>query len=219
MKFYDRESELKRIAGELNKLENHSSVLVMAGRRRIGKTRLVLESHKNNPLLYFFVGKKKMPFLIKEWTEEINDKIGTVHGEFQDFPQLVAYLYQKSKEKKFTVFFDEVQNFLSIEPSAFSDMQKHYDLNRETTSLLLVFAGSSYSLVEKIFTGSQEPLFGRASEIFRLSYLPVATQKEILQDAGLYSGENLLHGFSIFDGIPRYYEEIVESGQKDFKEA
>jgi hypothetical protein len=41
------------------------------------------------------------------------------------------------------IFFDEVQNLLHIEPSAFSDLQKHYDINREDSSLLLIFAGSS----------------------------------------------------------------------------
>ena len=217
MKFYDREHELKRLRKEFQKLKHRSSVIVVAGRRRIGKTRLVFEAHKDKPFLYFFVGKKKMPDLLEEWTDEINTKIGKVYGEFSNFSQLVGYLFNKAKEKEITVFFDEVQNFLTINPAAFSDLQKHFDINRETSSLLLVFAGSSYSMVEKIFTGSAEPLFGRATEFIRLSYLPVNTQKEILVDAGFYSGENLLHTFSIFDGIPRFYEEILETGKKDFK--
>jgi AAA+ ATPase superfamily predicted ATPase len=36
MKFYDRERELTRIKKEFTKFKNHSSVLVLAGRRRIG---------------------------------------------------------------------------------------------------------------------------------------------------------------------------------------
>lgn len=219
MKFYDRERELIRIKDESGKSAHRSSIIVLAGRRRIGKTRLVLEAYKETPFLYFFVGKKKTPELLREWTEEINTKIGKVHGEFSHFSQLIDFLFHKAKEEKLVVFFDEVQNFLSINPSAFSDLQKHYDLNRETSSLLLIFAGSSYSLIEKIFTGSREPLFGRASEFIELGYLPIKTQKEILEDTGLYSGENLLHSFSIFDGIPRFYEEIVETGAKSFKEA
>jgi AAA+ ATPase superfamily predicted ATPase len=221
MKFYDREQELTRIKKEFTKLKNHSSVLVLAGRRRIGKTRLVFEAHKERPFLYFFVGKKNMPDLIEEWTEEINTKIGKVHGEFKNFSQLIDYLFHlsKSDQKEITVFFDEVQNFLSINPSAFSDLQKYYDIYRESSTLLFIFAGSSYSLIEKIFTGAKEPLFGRATEFIRIGYLPINVQKEMLKDFGLYCGENFLHSFSIFDGIPRFYEEILETGEKDFKKA
>jgi len=219
MKFYDREPELNRIRNEVNKLKHHSSIIVLAGRRRIGKTRLIVEAFKDKPFLYFFVGKKKIPDLLIEWTEEINRKIGPVYGEFPGFSQFVAYLFHLAEEKEVIVFFDEVQNLLAIEPSAFSDLQKHYDLNRENTSLLLIFAGSSHSLIGKIFTASKEPLFGRAAEFFHLNYLPVKTQKDILNDHHLYSGENLLHMFSIFDGIPRFYEEIIDTGETDFKNA
>ncbi len=221
MKFYDREYELSRMGKELDKLKNRSSVLVLSGRRRIGKTRLVFEALKEKPFLYFFVGKKKMPDLIAEWTEEINTKIGKTHGRFSTFTQLIEYLFtiSKSNRKEIIVFFDEVQNFLTINPSAFSDLQKHFDINRENASLMLIFAGSSYSLIEKIFTGSEEPLFGRATEFLQLTYLPVKVQKEILLDIGMYSGKNLLHAFSIFDGIPRFYEALLETGEKSFEKA
>ncbi len=219
MKFYGRNEEIKRLHKEFEKTELHSTIIVLTGRRRIGKTRLIFEAHKDKPSLYFFVGKKKIADLLKEWTTEMAAKIGGVHGEFKDFSQFLDFLFHRAKEEKITVFFDEVQNFLSVYPGAFSDLQKYFDINRETSSLLLIFAGSSYSMLEKIFTGGAEPLFGRASEFIRLSYLPIHTQKEILKDGGLYSGENLLHMFSVFDGVPRFYEEMLETGEKSFKGA
>lgn len=219
MKFYNRENELKRLRKEIEKDSKRSSIVVLVGRRRIGKTRLILEAFNEKTFLYFYVGKKKMSDLLREWTDEINDKIGKIYGEFKDFSQLSAFLFDRAKGRELIVFFDEVQNFLSINPSAFSDLQKQFDLNRESSSLKLFFAGSAYSLVEKIFTGSREPLFGRASEFIRLNYLSVVSQKKILEDCEMYSGENLLHAFSIFDGIPRYYEEIFESRKKTFKES
>jgi len=51
-----------------------------------------------------------------------------------------------------------------------------------------------------------------------ISYLPLIAQEEILKDAHLFSGENLLHLFSIFDGIPKYIEELVDIGHNEFKE-
>ena len=219
MRFYGRERELDRIKREFSKLKNRSSAVVLVGRRRIGKTRLVFESQKQTGFLYFFVGKKSMRDLLVEWSEEIRSHLGDVFGEFTDFGQMLAYLFHKAKEREIIVFFDEVQNLLSVNPGAFSDLQKHFDINRESSSLGLIFAGSSYSMIEKIFSGAKEPLFGRATEFIRLGYLPVEVQKQILEDHGMYSAGNLLHCFSIFDGIPRFYEEIVETGTNDFKEA
>ncbi|MBU4450255.1 MAG: hypothetical protein KKE35_03060, partial [Actinobacteria bacterium] len=105
------------------------------------------------------------------------------------------------------------------DPSAFGTFQKIFDLNKEKSNVLLIFLGSSFSLMEKIFKNSKEPLFGRASEIMQLSYLPLKIQLEILKDNGFGSGKNLLHLFSIFDGIPKYIEELMDLGKKNFDES
>ena len=58
MKFYNREKELQR----LNKtrevaFNNHSQMTVLTGRRRIGKTSLILKSCENTPTVYLFVSR------------------------------------------------------------------------------------------------------------------------------------------------------------------
>ncbi len=82
---------------------------------------------------------------------------------------------------------------------------------------MLIFLGSSFSLMERIFKNEKEPLFGRASEVLTISYLPLKTQEQILKDHALFSGENLLHLFSIFDGIPKYIEDFTDLGKNSFK--
>lgn len=218
MKFYGREKELSLIKHFFNTIRNKGSrILVITGRRRIGKTRLALESVKNQNYLYFFTKKKKINEIISEWSNEVKSKYGEAfYGNFTSFEDFLKFLFDFSKKKPIILIFDEVQNLLYSEPSAFGTFQKIFDLNKEKTNVLLVFLGSSFSLMERIFKNSKEPLFGRASEIIRLSYLPLKIQSEILKDNGLNSGKNLLHLFSIFDGIPKYIEELMDLEKKSF---
>jgi len=221
MKFYGREKEISLIEHFFKTVKTKGSrILVMTGRRRIGKTRLVLESVKNKNYLYFFTKKKKINEIISEWSNEIKNKYGEVfYGNFNSFENFLKFLFDFSKKKPIILIFDEVQNLLYSDPSAFGTFQKIFDLNKEKTNVLLIFLGSSFSLMERIFKNSKEPLFGRASEIIRLSYLPLKMQLEILKDNGFNSGKNLLHVFSIFDGIPKYIEELVDLGKKSFDES
>ena len=58
MRFYDRKEELDKLQ-EINSLsECMARMTVITGRRRIGKTSLVLKAYENDVLLYFFVSRK-----------------------------------------------------------------------------------------------------------------------------------------------------------------
>jgi len=219
MKFYNREKPLS-VLRSFNKIveEKGSRIIVVTGRRRIGKTRLVVEAFKEQNYLYFFVKKKRVNDLLAEWSVEIQETFGSVfYGRFQNFEALLTFLFEFSIKRQLTVVFDEVQNLLYSDSSAFGTVQKVFDLNREKSKLLLVFLGSSFSLMERIFKNEKEPLFGRAAEILTLSYLSVKSQEQILKDHGLYSGENLLHLFSLFDGVPKYIEDFIDLGKNSYK--
>jgi AAA+ ATPase superfamily predicted ATPase len=220
MKFYDRVNELKRV-GEFREIveSKGSRVLVITGRRRIGKTRLAIESSRSANHLYFFTKKKRINEIITEWSEEVKKKFGDIfYGNFPNIEEFFKFLMDFSAKNPLVIIFDEVQNLLLSDSSAFGTFQKVYDLYKEKSHALLIFLGSSFSLMNKIFKNAKEPLFGRASDIMTISYLPLKAQEEILKDANLFSGENLLHLFSIFDGIPKYIEELVDIGHKEFKE-
>lgn len=220
MKFYDRVNELARIREFIGIVRKKGSrMLVITGRRRIGKTRLALESVKDTDHLYLFTKKKRVPQLLDDWGDEVRAKYGNVfHGKFAKLEEFLKFLFEFSVENPRVVIFDEVQNFLFTDPSAFGTFQKMFDLYKERSHVLMVFLGSSFSLMNKIFKDKKEPLFGRASDIVNLSYLPLNAQEEILKDHDLYSGGNLLRMFSIFDGVPKYIEELLDMERGGFRE-
>ena len=68
MKFYNRNSELTELQ-RIQKLsfEDQSRLTVITGRRRIGKTSLILKSIEGLPWIYLFVGRKNEAALCAEF--------------------------------------------------------------------------------------------------------------------------------------------------------
>lgn len=58
MKFYDRDKEINFLQETERQSETVAKFTVVTGRRRIGKTSLVLKAYEDVPMLYFFVARK-----------------------------------------------------------------------------------------------------------------------------------------------------------------
>ena len=72
MKFYNREKELEMLdKGRQSSFNLHSQMTVLTGRRRIGKTSLILNSCENTPTIYLFVSRSNEAALCKTFSEYI----------------------------------------------------------------------------------------------------------------------------------------------------
>ena len=67
MKFYNREGELELLKRADELKSNHSVMTMVIGRRRVGKTSLILQEFSKDVKLYFFVSKKSEPLLCEEF--------------------------------------------------------------------------------------------------------------------------------------------------------
>ena len=75
MKFYNREkevAELKRVQ-ELAFTQN-SRMIVVTGRRRIGKTSLIKEALKGTPTVYLFIGRKAESILVTDFVKIVRSE-------------------------------------------------------------------------------------------------------------------------------------------------
>lgn len=210
MKFYDRVQELSTLR-EIEAMSAESAQMtMMVGRRRVGKTTLLRNAFITIPVLYFFIGRKNEILLCEEFTEEIETKLGETFGSFNSFAQLFKALMQLSKRKNFTLIIDEFQEFKSISPSLFSDMQNIWDANKEESRINLVICGSIYSMMKHIFENSKEPLYGRATARMHILPFEISTLKEILADNYPdYKPEDLLAFYLLTGGVAKYIEQLV----------
>lgn len=214
MKFYNRTNEL----AELKRIQNlafndHSRMTVVTGRRRIGKTSLILEAVNGLPVVYLFVGRKNEASLCAEFIPIIAQSLNVyVPTEIRTFRSLFQFLLELSVNTPFNLLIDEFQEFYNINESVYSDMQNLWDQYRKKTHLNLVLSGSVYSLMQKIFQHAKEPLFGRADNIIKLSAFDLTTLKMILNDyRPQYSNDDLLALYSFTGGVPKYVELFCDN--------
>ena len=213
MKFYNRTNEL----AELQRIKNlsfseHSRMTVLTGRRRIGKTSLIMKSVEDEPTVYLFVGRKTEATLCSEYVKVISNALNTfVPSEISSFRNLFQYLMEIGTQRSFNLIFDEFQEFFNINESIYSDMQNLWDQYRRKTKINLLLSGSVYSLMHKIFQNSEEPLFGRADNIIKLSPFDTDTLKEIIRDYNPdYQNDDLLALYTFTGGIPKYLEVLCD---------
>lgn len=215
MKFFGRNKEISELQ-ETNRLSEHTArFTIVTGRRRSGKTSLLLKAYEDvSDMLYFFVARKSEAELCKDFITEITEKLQIpILGEVAHFADIFKFLMQLSKTRHLTVVIDEFQDFKRVNPSVFSDMQKIWDLNKAEAHINLVVCGSIYSLMNVIFKGSKEPLYGRQTGEIKVTAFPPSTIREILACYNpSFTAEDLLALYLYTGGVAEYVEMMMDSG-------
>lgn len=214
MKFYNREKEIKKLLEINEQSKKNAQFSVVTGRRRIGKTQLLLKSYENTKFLYFFVAKKSEVILCQDFLQELKEKLNLpILGEVNSFSVLFEYIVQLSYEQNITLIIDEFQEFFTVNPSVYSDMQRIWDLHKDKAKLNLIVSGSVISLMYKIFENYKEPLFGRANHFLKLQAFKTNILKEILSDYNPnYTPDDLLALYSFTGGVAKYVQLFMDNG-------
>jgi AAA+ ATPase superfamily predicted ATPase len=214
MDFYNRTSEI----AELQRIRDlaftiNSRMTVITGRRRIGKTSLIMKSVEDSPTVYLFVGRKSESTLCAEFVPEIARALDVFVPEgISTFRSLFQYMMELATHRAFNLVIDEFQEFLNINESVYSDMQNIWDTYRKRSHMNLIVSGSVYSLMQRIFQDKGEPLFGRADNIIKLSAFDLATLKEIMRDhLPGYTNDDLLALYAFTGGVPKYVELFCDN--------
>src|ERR1035437_971508 len=98
MKFYNREKEITLLRNIEKKALQTAQMTFMVGRRRIGKTSLLIKAMEPYTCVYFFVAKKNETLLCAEFVEELKLKLNVeLFGTFKTFNDVFGYLMELSK--------------------------------------------------------------------------------------------------------------------------
>jgi len=184
------------------------------GRRRIGKTSLLLESVKEQKHLYLFVARKSEALLCAQFQKEAAESLSMqIFGNTTQFSELFEQLLILGTKEHYTLIIDEFQEFENVNPSIFSDIQNLWDRYKDRTKIHFIASGSIYSMMMRIFENRKEPLFGRLSSKITLQAFTLATIKEILNDYNpKYTPEDLLCLYMLTGGVPKYIQLLMAAG-------
>nr|WP_297653439.1 ATP-binding protein [uncultured Prevotella sp.] len=217
MKFYDREKEIEILRKNWEKSAKRSLFTVMIGRRRIGKTMLLLKTEQEQKMLYLYVSKDNERVLVEKFQKAADEVLGLhIYGHLETFAQFFEQIMEYGKEHHFTIVFDEFQNFLKVNPAIPSHIQDIWDRYHESTTVNLVACGSIYSMMRKIFDNDDEPLYGRKDCEIRLKPFRISVIKEILHDYNpSYTSEDLLCLYMLTGGVAKYIALLMDAGATD----
>ena len=218
MKFYDRENEMHMLHEIESATHEGSRMTVLVGRRRIGKTRLLIRASEGKPAVYFFVSRKSESILCSQFVEEAERELGMPIGAYHRLADLLEHLMRLSQSMPFILIIDEFQELLNIDASIIGDIQRVWDLNKDRSRINLLLSGSVYSMMHRIFEDNKEPLFSRASNIIHIHAFRTDVLKEILRDHNAhYTNEDLLALYSFTGGVAWYVELLMDARAFTYK--
>jgi AAA+ ATPase superfamily predicted ATPase len=191
----------------------------MVGRRRIGKTSLLLHSSEGKKLLYLFVSRNSEAVLCRQFQQQASEALGMqIYGTINHFADLFEQLLVFAQNEHYTLIIDEFQDFDNINRAIFSEIQNLWDRYKDKIKLNFIACGSIYSLMMKIFENNKEPLFGRLTSKIILKPFTINVIKDILKDYNpTYSAEDLLFLYTLTGGVSHYIALLMNVKATTFK--
>jgi AAA+ ATPase superfamily predicted ATPase len=191
----------------------------MVGRRRIGKTSLLLRSTEGQKMLYLFVSRNSEAVLCRQFQQQASEALGMqVYGTINRFADLFEQLLVFAQNEHYTLIIDEFQDFDNINRAIFSEIQNLWDRYKDKIKLNFIACGSIYSLMMKIFENNKEPLFGRLTSKIMLKPFTISVIKDILRDYNpIYSSEDLLFLYTLTGGVSHYIALLMNAKATTFK--
>lgn len=209
--FVGRENELKRLK-DLSTLER-ASLVVIKGRRRIGKSRLAEEFGKNKKFLPFSGLAPIKGVTAQDQRDGFARQLSTLFHlppfTFTDWSDGFAHLSKYLTETPTLILFDEISWMGSKDPTFISKLKVWWDLVLQNHSyVILILCGSISTWIDKNIINSTA-FFGRVSLYLELTELSIPQCRELLSLQG-FKGSDLdfFKILSVTGGIPWYLEQI-----------
>jgi uncharacterized protein len=209
MEFIGRKEELRQLK-ELTTKQG-ASLIVIKGRRRIGKSRLAEEFSKGYRF-FSFTGLPITPETTAQSQREVFakqlDKAFSIHSYHSDWWDILLTLSEKTKKGKVIILFDEISWMGSKDPDFLGKLKTVWDNHfKKNPNLIFILCGSISSWIEKNILSSTG-FMGRLSLILTLKELPLQDCDLFWRNHGDISAFEKLKVLSVTGGIPRYLEEI-----------
>lgn len=209
--FVGRNSELQRLE-DLSK-SGRACLVVIKGRRRIGKSRLAEEFGKNKTLLSFSGLAPVKGITAQDQRDAFARQLTTLFHlppfTFTDWSDAFAYLARCLTEKPTVILFDEISWMGSKDPTFVSKLKVWWDLVLQNhPSIMLILCGSISTWIDKNIINSTA-FFGRISLYLELMELSIPQCRELLNLQG-FKGSDLdfFKILCVTGGVPWYLEQI-----------
>jgi len=211
MKFIGRQRELQALEHFYNTAE--AGLLILFGRRRVGKTTLLthfMEKDRISGGFYWMATTHNTSYQLRDFTQALfryDPRFASAPSPDFSFPDWEAALgHLADAVAQFTtpqfVVIDEFTYLLRNDPALTSLLQRMWDHRlSKIGNLRLVLTGSLVGMMEREVISHQAPLYGRATTLLRLRPLPYAALIDLFQDR---APDERVAIYAVTGGVPAY---------------
>lgn len=208
-KFVDREEEMMTLQSEYER--PGSSLVILYGRRRVGKTALISEFIKGKNALFFLASEESEAQNRTAFKEKAADFTGNEllrQFDAKSWDILFQTIMQTPFQEKPIIVIDEFQYIGKSNPAFPSIFQRIWEEQLKDRSVMVILCGSLISMMESQTLSYSSPLYGRRTAQIRLKQIPFRYYHEFFPDK---SPRELVEYYSVTGGIPKYIELFSES--------
>jgi len=208
--FLDRRRELQQI----EKLWDspHAEFLVLYGRRRVGKTALLVEwiGHSKQRALYWVATHTSSANQLRSFSQAVYnfanpDTTAPEKFSYINWQQAFQQVASLAEKERLALFIDEFTYLLEVTPDIAGQLQNLWDHLLSKSNLFLCLSGSHLGMMKREFLSYQAPLYGRASSQLYLQPFSFGATARFFPN---YSAVDRVAIYAIFGGVPAYWERI-----------
>ena len=156
--FINRDEELAFLESEYAK--DSSSLVIIYGRRRVGKTELALKFIAEKPSVYYLSQKFNLEQQVEDFLEKASEQLGIYQPKITKWDAALKFIAQQIKDKP-VIIIDEVPYLIEGSNAAMSSFQAAWDLYLKDANVMVILLGSSIGMMENEVLGYKSPLYGR----------------------------------------------------------
>ncbi len=201
MRFLNRVSEMRRLDRVLDRAAGFAAIW---GRRRVGKSRLLIEWCRRHGGLYA-VADASSPAIQRRYlaTAAARRFPGFANVEYPDWRSFFERLRSEAAQANWPGPFviDELPYLVAADPTIAGVLQNWLDAPAGHPTL--VVSGSSQQMMHGAVLDADAPLYGRATEAFAIRPLPAGHLAEAFPAADPHEAVSL---YALWGGMPRYWE-------------
>ena len=205
--FVGREKELRFFEEKYN--TPGGQMVVLYGRRRIGKTELLHKFCEDKPHVFYSCREISDSEQRKAFSGRMF-RAGSPAAKhtscFENWELAFKGLLElPTGSKKKLLVIDEFPYMCRDNPSIPSILQVLWDENLKNENIMIVLCGSAMSFIEKKVLSEKSPLYGRATGIYKMNELPFYDAIKFFPE---YSDDDKILAYSILGGIPHYLRQF-----------
>lgn len=204
--FIGRTQELDFLQNQINRQQ--ASLVVLYGRRRVGKTELLRHFCQGRDALFFTCTEVPDAIQLRTFSQVIlktGIPASKYINQFSDWESAFMALPEIPASGKRLIVIDEFPYMARANDAIPSILQKVWDTSLKYQDVMLVLCGSAMSFMEKEILSEKNPLYGRATGILKLNEMGFYDAIQFVPD---YSPEDKVATYATVGGLPHYLKQF-----------